>query len=194
MALTYISNQFIITRDIYIRSFQSTLTIQSIESFLNVKKEYWWLGYIFIPLVVCLKVLFTALCVSIGSMLWDIKFKFRVIFKAALLGEIIFIIAQVIYLINLFFHMDTLTLQTFTNYFPLTVLSYFGTANVVDWLEYPLQTLNLFEVFYIVAIAWLLTRQWKQDFMESLAVVFPSYMTGLVLWLALVTFLTLQVS
>jgi hypothetical protein len=64
----------------------------------------------------------------------------------------------------------------------------------VKWLKYPFQTLNIFEILYMAAIAWLLAKQWSRDFMESLAVVLPSYVIGLVLWLVLVTFLTLQVS
>lgn len=102
--------------------------------------------------------------------------------------------AQVLYLVNAFFHLDTLTLETASNYYPLTILSYFGTENVVQWLQYPLQTLNLFEVAYMVVIGWFLSKQWKEDFVESLAVVVPSYVTGLLLWLVFVTFITLQIS
>jgi hypothetical protein len=116
------------------------------------------------------------------------------VFKTALVAEVVFIIAQIIYMINLSLHLENLTLATTANYFPFSVLSYFGAENVVDWLQYPLQTLNLFEVAYMSVIAWLLSKQWKQDFMESLAIVAPSYVTGLILWLVFVTFLTLQVS
>jgi len=76
----------------------------------------------------------------------------------------------------------------------LTILSYFGVENVVQWLQYPLQTLNVFEVLYMLVVGWILSKQWEQEFIESFAVVMPSYVTGLILWLVFVAFVTLQVS
>ena len=193
--ITLISNQYIFGEEVYVRSFSDKLSAQSIEAFLGVRDKYWLWGYISIPIVIALKVSFTAICISIGAVLSKIEFKFKAIFKVALLAEVVFIVAQVLYLVNAFLHLDTLTLETAANYYPLTILSYFGTENVVQWLQYPLQTLNLFEVAYIAVIGWLLSKQWKEeDFVDSLAVVVPSYATGLLLWLVFVTFITLQVS
>lgn len=192
--LTFISNSLFFTEELYYRSFSDQLTIQSIEAFWELQEQYRWLGYVLMPLIVLLKVVFATVCISIGVVLSTIEFKFKTVFKTVLLAEVVFVIAQSIYLINLSFHLDTLTVATVSNYFPFTVLSYFGTENVVDWLQYPLQTLNVFEAAYMGLIAWLLSKQWKPNFIESLSVVVPSYGTGLILWLVLVTFLTLQIS
>lgn len=192
--ITFISNQYIFGEEVYVRSFSDKLSVQSIEAFLGVREKYWLWGYVASPIIIVIKVSFAAICISIGAVLSNISFNFKTIFKAALLAEVVFIVAQVLYLINVSSHLDTLTLETAANYYPLTILSYFGTENVVQWLQYPIQTLNLFEVFYMMAIAWLLSKQWKEDFMESLAVVVPSYATGFLLWLVFVTFVTLQVS
>ncbi len=192
--LLYASSTFIITDQLYYRSLSNKLTNPSIATLLNIKNQYWWVGYVITPLVVLLKVFFATILISIGAVLTTIDFKFKTVFKAALIAEIVFIFAQILYLINLSFNLDALTLATMSNYYPLTVLSLYGTQNVVDWLQYPLKTLNLFEVFYMVAIAWLLAKHWGEDFLECLALVVPSYVTGLLLWLVLVTFLTLQVS
>ncbi len=192
--ISYLSNTFIFTDQFYFRSLSDQFSYHTIQNLLNTQQQYWWLGYIITPLLVSLKVFFTAICVSIGAVLSTINFKFKTIFKATLMAEVVFIVAQVLYLINISFHLGTVTLATAANYYPLTILSIYGTQNVVDWLQYPLQMLNLFEVFYILAIAWLLSKQWKEDFMENMVIVLPSYITGLVLWLVLVTFLTLQIS
>lgn len=110
------------------------------------------------------------------------------------LAEVTFIIAQVIHLVKLFANRAELTFDTTANYFPFSILSFFGSENVVSWLHYPLQTLNLFLVLYVVLISWLLSKQWKPNFVESLNIVIPSYGIGLLLWMALVVFLTLQIS
>jgi len=85
--------------------------------------------------MVLLKVSFSAICICIGALLSNIRFKFKTFFKAALLAEVVFIVAQVFYLNNAFFHLDTFTLETAANYYPLTMLSYFGAENVVQWLQ-----------------------------------------------------------
>lgn len=190
LVLAYISDHFILGDEVYIRSFSD----QTIEAVLNMRERYGWLNYVFIPLTLFLKISFPALCISIGAVLSSLEFKFKTFLKAVLSAEVVFILAQIIYLINLSQHLDTLTIETSLNYFPLSVISIYGVGSVVSWLHYPLQTLNLFEVFYILFISWLLSRQWKPNFVESLNIVLPSYGTGLLLWLVLVTFLTLQIS
>lgn len=194
LLLLVIGNNLVFTDRLYYQSFAEQFSINTIENIINLRDHYLWLGYLLIPLMVIFKVSFATICISIGAVLSTIEFKFKTIFKAVLLAECVFILAQVLYLVNLSFHLESLTLETASNYHPFTALSYLGTENVVPWLQYPLQTLNVFEFFYMVVIAWLLSRQWEEDFIESLALVVPSYGTGLILWLVLVTFLTLQVS
>lgn len=190
LVLVYISDQFILGDEIYIRSFSE----QTIEAVLNVRESYGWLNYVFTPITLLLKISFAALCISIGAVLSSLDFKFKTFFKAALIAEMVFILAQILYLINMLHHLDTLTIEASLNYFPLTILSVYGVENVVTWLHYPLQTLNLFEVAYILCISWLLSKQWKPNFIESINIVLPSYGIGLLIWMVLVVFLTLQIS
>lgn len=194
LIILFILNSHIFTNQIYYRSFSDQLTSQGLETFLGLKDRYGWVGYVYTPIILLLKVSFVTVCISIGTILSSLDCKFITIFKSVILAESVFIIAQIVYLFNLSQNLDSLTLETASNYYPLTALSYFGIENIVSWLHYPLQTLNLFEVFYILFISWLLSKQWKPDFLESINVVLPSYGIGLLLWMALVVFLTLQIS
>ncbi|MDR8393095.1 hypothetical protein NC796_18205 [Aliifodinibius sp. S!AR15-10] len=194
LLLTYISDQYIFGNELYLRSYSDQLNRQRIVDFLDMQARYRWAGYILTPFILTIKFLFTTVCISVGLILLKFDFQLKKVFKVVILSELIFIVAKVIYVTNLWYHYDSLVMSEMADYYPLTALSYFGAENVVTWLHYPLQTLNLFEVFYITAISWLLSKQWKPDFVESLSIVLPSYATGLILWLALVTFLTIQVS
>jgi len=194
LVLTFISNHYIYGKEIYLRSYADRFPIKSIQAFWDMKKEFWWTAYLLTPLILFLKFSFTTVCISIGAVLSSVEFKFRTVFKNVLLAESVFLAGQVIFLINISFHLNTVTLQSASNYYPLSVLSYLEVNNVVKWLRYPLQTLNFFEVAYMVIIAWLLSKKWKENIIESLAIVLPSYSTGLILWLAFVAFLTLQIS
>lgn len=153
-----------------------------------------WISYVFIPVVILLKILFATFCVTTGAIFTNTEFTFRSIFQTVTISETVLLVSQMIFSLSLFLNRDILTSENAGNYFPLSMLSFFGTENVVSWLHYPLQTLNLFEVFYVLFISWLLSRQWKADFIESLNIVIPSYGIGLLLWMVLVVFLTLQIS
>lgn len=193
LLMTWISQEFI-NNDLYHRSYSGTLTKQTIENMLDLQSRYWWVSYMFIPILLLFKFLFTSICISIGTILAVIDFNFKNVFKVAIVAEVVFVIAQIIYLFNLFQNIDSLTFDTVSNHHPLSLLSFYGTENVVPWLHYPLQTLNLFEIFYILFISWLLSKQWEPDFVGSINIVLPSYGIGLLLWMVLVVFLTLQIS
>lgn len=192
--LTFFADNWIFTEELFYRSFSTKLQVYSIDELLESREQLRWTTYAVQIFIVMFKALFAALCIFIGVVLSNIEFSFKDLFRSVVIAETIFIIAQLIFLLNLYFHRTELTFDTTANYFPLSMLSFWGTENVVPWLHFPLQTLNLFEVFYILFISWLLSKQWKPNFVESLNIVLPSYGIGLLLWLVLVTFLTLQVS
>jgi len=191
----WVSQEFIYSDSLYYRSYSGTMTSQAIERILGFQSRFWWTAYAFTPILLLSKFLFASICISIGAMLSKFELKFKEIFKTAMLAEGVFILAQAIFMASLYINLNDLTLQNISGYFPLSALSFIGIENAnVQWIIYPLQTANLFEVAYMVVIGWLLSKQWKQDFVESLAVVVPSYVTGLLLWLVFVTFISLQVS
>jgi hypothetical protein len=147
-----------------------------------------------LSILIYIKLLLTLGCILLGALLNEVNVNLKNIFKTLIIGECVFIISQVLFSINLFLNKGNLIFERIPNYFPLSMLSYLGVENVVPWLHYPLQTLNLFEVVYILYISWLLSKQWKPDFVESMNIVIPSYGLGLLIWIVLVVFLTLQIS
>jgi|GEM_PF-956533 len=193
--IAWISQEFIYNEFIYYRSYSENFSHGTIESILGIQERFKWMSYVLIPVTLTLKFLFTSLCISIGKMFSEAELEFKIVFKSVTLAEIIFIIAQVIFMIILYLNLDDITLQNASGYFPLSALSLIGIDNInAQWAIYPLQTANLFEVFYVIAIAYLLSRKWKHDFFETINIVIPSYGVGLLLWVTLVAFLALQVS
>jgi hypothetical protein len=153
-----------------------------------------WISFAILPFIILSKIFFTSFCVITGAILTETKFSFADIFQTASYSEFVFLLSQKIYTTNLFLNKDVLTFDNVGNFFPFSLLSFFEVKNVVQWLHYPLQTINLFEVAYVLCISWLLSKQWKPNFVESLNIVIPSYGIGLLIWMVLVVFLTLQVS
>jgi hypothetical protein len=194
ISLMIVSDKYILTEQFFYNNLSSQIPVTSIEKILESRKQLWWGAYLIQVIVVLFKVLFASICIFVGIILSDKQITFINLFNLVLLAELIFVIAQLTHLINLYLYRVELTFNTTANYFPGSMLSFLGAENVVPWLHYPLQTLNIFEVAYVLLISWLLSKQWKPDFVESLNIVIPSYGIGLILWMALVVFLTLQIT
>lgn len=193
--LTSIFDQFFIfTDDFFIEKLSGEFSESFTDSFMSSENRIGWLTYIAIPLVILVKMVFVTFCITVGAIFANIDFKFYDIIRSAILAEFIFLISNIHFSLKLFLNVDYLTFDNTLNFFPFSMISFFGTENVTPWLHYPLQTLNLFEVFYVLFISWLLSKQWKPNFIESLNIVIPSYGIGLLLWMTLVVFLTLQIS
>ncbi|MEX2641689.1 MAG: hypothetical protein WD266_13450 [Balneolales bacterium] len=192
--LTFIADSLVFTDQFYHRSFSDQLNLNSIEALLEIRAKTWWLTYAMQPVIILIKATFVAVCISTGIILLDIPVDFRMVFKICLLSEGVFFMGQAVYVANLYHNLDSFTLDIIANFYPLSMLSYWGVENVATWLHYPLQIINIFELLFIICISWMLSLQWSLNFIESLNIVLPSYGTGLLLWLVLVTFLTLQIS
>lgn len=192
--LNILTDHLIFNDNFFYRTFSDQMSIQNIDQLLSFTEKIWWFNYLFQPIYVLLKALFVVLCITTYSILNDIEFSLKNFFKLAVFAEVIFIVSHSIYFFNLYINRTTLTLETVANYFPLSLLSFYGVENVVSWLHYPIQSLNLFEVLYVLFISWLLSKQWKPNFVESLNIVLASYGIGLLLWMVLVVFLSLQIS
>lgn len=194
ISLSVFDQVFIFTEEFIYRSLSNEFSESVIEALITSENQFGWIAYVVSPLIIMLKILFVTFCITTGAILTDSEFTFRYIFRSATYSEYVFLISQAVFSFNLYFNRDALNIENVGSYFPLSMLSYFGTENVVPWLHYPLQTLNLFEVAYILCISWLLSKQWKPYFIESINIVLPSYGIGLLIWMVLVVFLTLQIS
>ncbi|MDG5766894.1 hypothetical protein QA596_05405 [Balneolales bacterium ANBcel1] len=185
---------YVFTDEFIYRSLRNEFSESALEALITSHNRFGWISFALLPFIILLKILFTAFCVTTGAIFTDTDFSFGNIFQSATYSEFIFLFSQAVFSLNLFLNRDELTIDSAGNFFPLSVLSYFGVENVVIWLHYPLQTLNVFEVAYVLCLTWLLSRQWKPDFVDSINIVLPSYGIGLLTWMMLVVFLTLQIS
>jgi len=195
LLLIFISGKLIYTDEFFFKSYSTQFSEKAITDIIVLKGDFWWVTYFYTFIIILLRSNFSAICIHIGIMFKGIHLDYKKIYKTTLISEIVFLVAQITHSIILHQNINDLRVDNILEYFPLSVLGFIGIENInAQWAIYPLQTANLFEVFYVIAIAWLLSKKWKPDFIETLNIVIPSYGLGLLLWVTLVAFLTLQVS
>ena len=161
----------------------------------TAKDKFSVFGYILIPILLLLKTSLITILLSVGAKLSNIHIEFSKLFHAVILSEFVFSISNFIYLANIYINIESVTIENIQNYYPLSLLSFYGVENVnEEWVVYPLTVLNLFQVLYLAIVSFFISRQKKLDFFRILNFVIPSYGFGLLLWISFVAFLTFLVT
>jgi hypothetical protein len=120
--------------------------------------------------------------------------KFKDFFRIALIGEFVLVLVGFFKFGYFYFIKTDFTLQDLQKYYPLSYINFLELEKLEPWLLYPLQTINLFEIAYFFMLVYGLHKLLKNKYWKSFEITAVSYGTGLVIWLGLVMFLTLNVT
>lgn len=196
MVLSFLTNQFILTYTVYYRGFSEQMTAAQIESFVQMRSQYWWMGIISPLIITAVKTGYTALCLCIGIIIIGSDINYKEAFRIALIAEIVFMIVMAIQVFCGIFVLNVRVPDDYANFAPLSALQFFDVSTLKLWMKHPLRTLNLFEVVYMLVMAYFLTPLLKKGttFWQALGLVGASYGLGLLLWVVALAFLLLQVS
>lgn len=195
--LTYLDKTYISTDSKIIDFLTKDYPNAVVQNYMDSQKRWWWLGYSIIPVLVGIKVLLVAFCLNFLK-LFDLPkidhVKFSDFVFLALLAESVFIITGFYKLIYFYWINTDYTLEDVQTYYPLSLLNFKENISTEKWLAYPLQILNIFELFYWVLIAWGVREflEEKISFLKSFGLVAVTYGIGLLFWTATVCFLILN--
>jgi len=172
------------------------LAKDQLQKLLAAQQKWAWVGYAIIPVMVLIRSSLVALCLSIGIFFYDIERKvaFKKYFRIALMGEFVLVLVGLFKLGYFYFLKTNYTLQDLQQYYPLSYINFLDRTKLQPWLIYPLQTLNLFEAAYIFVLVLGLRKLLQNTFTKSLEMVAVSYGTGLLIFMGLVMFLTLNMT
>ncbi|WP_445748594.1 hypothetical protein [Polaribacter sp.] len=174
--------------------YSEQLAQQQIEELLETQKKWAWVGYAIVPVIIVLRTSLVATCLSIGLFFYDMehKLKFNSFFRVALMGEFVLVLVGFVKLGYFLFIKTTYTLQDIQQYYPLSYTNFLDLTKIEPWLIYPLQTINLFEIAYFFVLVVGLQKLVKNTFSKSVEMVAVSYGSGLLIWMGLDMFLTLN--
>ncbi len=194
--ILYALQHLVLKDEMYYASLGDRLTTDRIGQLLENRKKLEWLNYVFVPLKLLLKTGFTAVCIYMGCLLTDRTISFRNIFKVALLCELVFILAAFVSFLLLLLSIRPASLEDTAraDVFSLHALVSFFKIEIPDYLIYPLQVVNMYEISYWLMLATGLKACSKKPFHQMLALVMSSYGIGLLSWVAFIEFLLISFS
>ncbi len=196
LLIVFFTNYLLNTEDLLINFYSEQLAKDQLEQLLENQQKWAWLGYAILPLLILIRVSLVSFCLSIGLFLYDIenKIQFKQFFRIALVGEFVLVFVGVFKLIYFYFFKIEFTLQELQQFYPLSYINFLDVENLEPWLVYPLQTINLFEIMYFFVLVYGMHKLLKNNYWKSFEITAASYGTGLLIWLGLVMFLTLNIS
>jgi len=194
--ITLLIKYYLSIDKLFYNFYSEKLVRDQIEKIQEFKKKWAWVGYAVIPLMVLLRSSLVALCLSIGVFFYDIerKIAFKKYMRIALMGEFVLVLVGLFKFGYFYFIKTDFTLQDLQQYYPLSYINFLDRTNLQPWLIYPLQTLNLFELVYILVLVFGVNKLLQNTFTKSLEMVAVSYGTGLLIFMGFVMFLTLNMT
>lgn len=170
-------------------------SINELKEILNFQRKWNWILYFFIPIFIFIKILSNSLVVYTGILfLNNIKTDFKEVLNILLKVEFVFLSIPIIKLIWFYFFQTNYTLEDIQYFYPLSALNIIGYKGLESWLIYPLQTLNVFELTYIIILSYQIGTVTKTNADTGFKIVGLSYIPALLLWVTIVMFFTLNFS
>lgn len=187
-------NNFLEINGLIYSFYSEQFTDKQINLFLERQKKWLWIGYVIIPFLILLRSFLVGGCLSIGNFFYDMeeKIPFKKYFRVALLGEFVLVLVSYFKFTYFYFIKTGYNLQDLQLYYPLSYINFLDLEKVAPWLHYPLQTINLFEIAYFFVLVYGMHKLLKNKYTKDLEITAISYGSGLLIWIGLVMFLTLN--
>jgi len=188
------SQTTLINEIVFFNTYSEQLSYERSMELFHKMRSFSWVSYVITPIMLLLK--FSAICVLlyIGMFFADLhkEITLRKVFKVVMVSEVAFIIASIIKLLWFIFFAGNYTLNDMSFFYPLSLINLFSRNEVASFWIFPLQTINVFQFVYVFLLAFGLSRisSVKRDVTDK--IVLATYVPGIVIWVALIMFLTID--
>jgi len=181
-----------VNEEAFYNTYSEQLTYErALVLFTNVK-QLQWIVYALIPISVLVKSSLISIIVFTGVFLVDNNASRSIgkIFGVVLASEIVFIIAGLIKLVWLCLFSDGNDLNQISFFFPLSLGNFFKYSEIDKIWIFPLQTLNLFQVGYILLLSFGIHYKLGLVRQSAEKAILISYLPCLLLVITLFMFIT----
>lgn len=169
----------VLTDEVYFNSLSGRITNEKLISLVAGKHKFGFFSYIVVPSILLIKMSLVAFCIYAGLLLTSRTLSFKKVFKIVLFAETAFCASALLKLLLLAFSKEITNLNQLSGFAPLSLFSLFKAHSVPVWLEYPLQTIDVFQVAYFLMLAAGLHYFCREPFKRMLLLVLASYGLGL---------------
>ena len=188
-------NKFLGLNELLNSSLSEQFTSKQLEQYLDFQDKWQWMSYFMVPIFVIIKTVLITSVLYIGVFILNKSTAtFKELWGIVLNSEFIFLFIPICKIIWFSFCQTYFTLEDIQKFYPFSALNIIDYKGLEPWLIYPLQTLNLFEIAYIICLSYQIGSLTKTNADTGLKIVASSYLPALLLWVTVVMFFTLNFS
>jgi len=189
-----LSKGVLINETVFYNTYSEQLTYERSLSLFETMKDLSWIGYVFAPVMLLLKFSLISLVIYIGIVFFNLNTVASLgsVFKVVIASELIFVLAGLAKFFWFYLFAGNYDLNDIGFFYPLSLINLFNIEEVSKPWVFPLQTLNLFHLLYLVCIAFGLNKVCSIEKSKSERVVLASYLPALFFWITLIVFLSVD--
>jgi hypothetical protein len=194
LLLIWLSRSVLINEVVFYNAFSEQLTydraIQLFDSFQSIS----WISYILSPLILIIKFSLISLVLYIGVIFNNFQYKVPPgsVFRVVIASDIVFLSAGLTKFFWFYLFAGNYDLNDINFFYPLSLINIFKAEEVGKIWIYPMQTVNLFHLAYLILLSYGLNNVCKIEKSDSEKIVLLSYLPGLLLWLTLIMFISID--
>ena len=195
VVIAVVSQLTLIDETVFFNSYSEQLTYDRAIELFQEMRSFSWIAYAITFVMLILKFTSVSILIFIGVFFADLQREITLgnVFKVVIISELIFIAASVVKIVWFIFFVSSYTLEDLSFFYPLSLINLFTESEVASYWVYTLQTINLFQVLYVLMLAYGLGRVGGVRRQSTDKVVLSTYIPGLAIWIAVVMFLTIDV-
>ncbi|MDR0546910.1 MAG: hypothetical protein LBG77_04930 [Dysgonamonadaceae bacterium] len=190
-----LSKQFLFTDQLYYSSMGEQFTTEQIQRILAYQNAGWkqGIGYTIIPLIIIIRVLYTSFCLQIGNLVNETRWKYKSLYNLSLKADIAFCFSSIA---NFYYYAISGNYQTTDDLGVncCSLLKIVGKESIPDWLIFAFNSINIFELFYVILLILFIKACFNLSFWKSTVFVLLTYFIGNYLYVVGLTFLYLNFS
>ncbi len=196
LILIWLSKSVLINEIVFYNTYSEQLTYDRSLRLFDDLNRISWISYAFTPIMLLIKFSLVSLVLYTGIVFYNLQEKVSLgsVFKIVIASEIIFVGAGILKFLWFYLFAGNYNLNDLGFFYPLSLINFFKIAEVSRVWIFPLQTVNLFHLVYIISISYGLSRICNINRTDSDKIVLLSYLPALVLWVALIMFLSIDAS
>lgn len=189
LAITYIQLENIIPLSVEKMDMPETLK----QEFIRHSIKYSWASYLGAILIVMLRILYTTICLYIGSILfagYD-SLCFNKSLNVALKADLLLVLYS-LFTVLLIMHLGVDDGQSIVLKTSLAGLA--NVESIESWILMIMGAFNLFELLYWMLLSLFVSAIIKRKFVESFSFILSTYGLGFLLYLLMMVFITLYIT
>jgi hypothetical protein len=189
-----LASKYLLTTDeLYYASYAEQFTTEQVKSLIAYSNSSGWqyLEYLVIPLIIIIRALYTSFCLQIGNLVQEYHWKYKRLYNISLKADVIYLFSMICNFYFYAFFQPPTTIQDLNVNF-LSYLKVKGIGNIPNWLVPTFNSINLFELSYVVLLILLIKTSFQLSYPKSAIFILLTYVVGNYLYVVALTFIYLN--